>query len=160
MGAGKTAIGRQLARLLRLEFKDSDLVIQERTGVDIPFIFEKEGETGFRRREARVIDELSQGDNFVMATGGGAILAAENRRVMSERGIVVYLHASVATQLARTRRGRHRPLLDETDPAQKLSALFAVRDPLYRSIANHVVLTDNHRVPAVARKILQLVESA
>lgn len=160
MGSGKTAIGRQLARLLGLEFKDSDQVVQERTGVDIPFIFEKEGEAGFRQREARIIDELTRGDNIVLATGGGVILAAENRRVLAERGTVIYLHASVVTQLARTRRGRHRPLLDETDPATKLQSLFSIRDPLYRAIAHHIVPTDNHRVPAVARKIQSLLELA
>lgn len=159
MGAGKTAIGRQLARLLALDFNDTDIALQERTGVDIPFIFEKEGEAGFRKREARVIDELTQGENIVLATGGGAVLAEKNRQVLAERGTVIYLHASIEAQLARTRRGRHRPLLDDADPEQTLTDIFAVRDPLYRAIAHHVVLTDNHRVPAVAREITSLLES-
>lgn len=154
MGAGKTAIGRQLARLLDLEFHDSDRVIQERTGVDIPLIFEMEGEAGFRRREARVIAELCELEGIVLATGGGAVLDAGTRRLLPARGTVIYLSASVESQLARTRRGRHRPLLDAPDPAARLASILAQREPLYRDIAGHVIPTDGQKVTAVARRIL------
>jgi shikimate kinase len=108
MGAGKSAVGRQLARMLHLEFFDSDMEIESRTGVDIPFIFEKEGEAGFRQREARVIDDLSRKDGIVLATGGGVIMDPQNRNHLGARGFVVYLHTSVDQQLSRTRRGRRR----------------------------------------------------
>ncbi len=118
MGSGKTAVGRQLARRLGYRFVDSDAEIERRTGVDIPFIFEKEGEAGFRVREREVIDELSGQAGIVLATGGGAVLAEESRRRLAERGAVVYLEATVDEQLARTRRGRHRPLLFTEDPTR------------------------------------------
>ena len=111
MGAGKSAVGRQLARLLHLDFVDSDEEIERRTGVDIPFIFEKEGEAGFRKREAAAIDDLSKRDGIVLATGGGAVIDPKNRNHLGARGFVVYLHTSVDQQLSRTRKGRERPLL-------------------------------------------------
>lgn len=153
MGAGKSAVGRQLARALKLDFLDTDDEIERRTGVDIPFIFEKEGEAGFRRREAAVIEELTGYDDLVLATGGGAVGDPENRRLLAARGTVVYLHASVEQQVARTRRGRERPMLAEGDPAQTLRRLFAERDPLYREIADLVVETDRRRVRAVVEEI-------
>ena len=109
MGAGKSAVGRQLARLLHLDFIDSDEEIESRTGVDIPFIFEKEGEAGFRKREAKVIDELSRKSGIILATGGGVVMDPANRSNLGARGFVVYLHTTVEQQLDRTQRGRHRP---------------------------------------------------
>ena len=153
MGAGKSAVGRQLAKLLHLEFVDSDEEIEKRTGVDIAFIFEKEGESGFREREAKVIDELTQLQGVVLATGGGAILDPDSRSRLGARGFVVYLHTSVRQQLERTRRGRERPLLQNRPKGQVLDELMAVRDPLYREIADLVVETDGRRVQAVAREI-------
>ena len=153
MGAGKSAVGRQLARLLHLEFLDSDEEIETRTGVDIPFIFEKEGEEGFRMREVKVIDDLSQRDGVVLATGGGAVVDPESRSRLGARGFVVYLYTSVQQQLDRTQRGRNRPLLDNGDKETVLEELMAVRDPLYREIADLTVDTDGRRVQTVAREI-------
>jgi shikimate kinase len=158
MGAGKTAVGRQLARSLDMAFVDSDAEIEKRTGVDIPFIFEKEGEEGFRRRESTVIQDLSRLESVVMATGGGAILDPENRAALTGRGTVIYLHASVGQQLARTRLSDNRPLLHTDDPAGRLEELMAVREPLYRKMADLVVDTDGRRVKEVARDILRLLE--
>jgi shikimate kinase len=153
MGAGKSAVGRQLARMLHLDFLDSDDEIESRTGVDIAFIFEKEGEDGFRRREARVIDELSQLEGIVLATGGGAVIDPDSRSRLGARGFVVYLFTSVEQQLRRTSRGRERPLLENADPAVVLERLMSERDPLYREIADLVVNTDGRRVQTVAREI-------
>jgi len=157
MGAGKSAVGRQLARLLHLDFFDSDEEIERRTGVDIAFIFEKEGEEGFRKREAKVIDELSQKQGIVLATGGGAILDNDNRSYLGARGFVIYLFTTVRQQLDRTRRGRTRPLLQNGDKESVLKALMEIRDPLYREIADLVVETDGRRVQAVARDIAEAV---
>ena len=157
MGAGKSAVGRQLARLLHMDFVDSDEEVESRTGVDIPFIFEKEGEAGFRTREAKVIDDLSARQGVVLATGGGAILDAANRSRLGARGYVIYLHTSVAQQLDRTSRGRNRPLLVNDDPRAVLEALMEVRDPLYREIADLVVETDGRRVREVADEIRDAV---
>jgi len=159
MGAGKSAVGRQLARALHLGFVDSDDEIEARTGVDIPFIFEKEGEAGFRKREAAVIDELTARDGLVLATGGGAVIDAQSRSYLGGRGFVVYLHTSVDQQLQRTQRGRERPLLQNGDPREVLVDLLAVRDPMYREIADLVVSTDGRRVNAVVREILEHFES-
>lgn len=153
MGAGKSAVGRQLARLLHLDFVDSDDEIESRTGVDIPFIFEKEGEEGFRKREAAVIDNLSQREGVVLATGGGAVINAENRSRLGARGYVVYLYTTVDQQLERTQRGRERPLLDNADPRKVLEDFMEIRDPLYREIADLVIETDGRRVKAVAKQI-------
>ena len=153
MGAGKSAVGRQLAKLLHLEFIDSDEEIETRTGVDIPFIFEKEGEEGFRKREMKVIDELSQKDGVVLATGGGAVTDAESRSRLGARGFVVYLYTSVKQQLERTQRGRNRPMLENSDPEKVLEDLMTIRDPLYREVADLIVDTDGRRVQTVAREI-------
>ncbi len=155
MGAGKTAVGRQLARALQLHFVDSDVEMEERTGVDIAFIFEKEGEAGFRKREAALIDELTQREGVVLATGGGAVVDADSRRHLGGRGFVVYLHTSVDQQLARTRRGRTRPLLENDDPRTTLETLFETRDPLYREIADLVVETDRRKVRSVTGEIIE-----
>lgn len=155
MGAGKSAVGRQLARLLHMSFVDSDDEIEARTGVDIPFIFEKEGEAGFRKREAQVIDELTLMQGLVLATGGGAVIDADTRSRLGARGFVVYLETSVEQQLERTRRGRERPLLSSGDPRAVLETLMAERDPLYREIADVVVDTNGRRVNSVANDIFE-----
>lgn len=157
MGAGKSAVGRQLARVLHLDFVDSDEEIESRTGVDIPFIFEKEGEEGFRKREVKMIDELSQRQGVVLATGGGAILDAGSRSHLGARGFVIYLYTTVKQQLDRTQRGRTRPLLENGDKESVLEALMAERDPLYREIADLTVETDGRRVQAVARDITDAI---
>lgn len=155
MGSGKTAVGRCLARLLHLDFYDSDAEIELRTGVDIPYIFEKEGESGFREREREVIDSLTQLSNVVIATGGGAILLPENREHLASRGRVVYLKTSIEQQLERTRHGRQRPLLYTDDPEAKLRELMNFRLPLYQSLAQITVTTDGRQVRAVVDEIIQ-----
>ena len=154
MGAGKSAVGRPLARMLHLAFVDSDDEIESRTGVDIPFIFEKEGEEGFRKREAKVIDDLTARDGIVLATGGGAVVDPQSRSRLGGRGFVVYLHTTVDQQLQRTQRGRERPMLENGDRASILEELMAARDPLYREIADLIVETDGRKVKAVANEIV------
>lgn len=157
MGAGKSAVGRHLARTLHLSFVDSDDEIESRTGVDIAFIFEKEGESGFRKRESAVIEDLTKMDGVVLATGGGAIVLDANRSVLGGRGFVVYLFTTVDQQVQRTQRGRERPLLSSGDPRETLTELLAERDPLYREIADLVVETDGRRVSAVANEIIEQI---
>ncbi|MCH8158858.1 MAG: shikimate kinase AroK [Proteobacteria bacterium] len=157
MGAGKSAVGRYLARTLHLSFVDSDDEIESRTGVDIAFIFEKEGEQGFRKREAAVIDDLSKIDGVVLATGGGAVVDPENRSRLGGRGYVVYLYTSVDEQVSRTQRGRKRPMLENDDPRGTLEELLAKRDPLYREIADLVVETDGRKVKSVANEIIEQI---
>jgi shikimate kinase len=153
MGSGKTAVGRHLARMLRFTFYDSDADIEARTGVDIAFIFEKEGEAGFRVREKESIERLTQLPSIVLATGGGAVIDADNRRYLADRGVVVYLETSVDQQLERTRHGRHRPLLNDSDPEQKLVELMQRRAVLYAEIADVTVSTDGRRVQLLAEEI-------
>lgn len=155
MGAGKSAVGRHLARTLHLAFVDSDDEVESRTGVDIAFIFEKEGEEGFRKREAAAIDDLTKMDNVVLATGGGAVINAENRSRLGGRGYVVYLYTTVDQQLARTQKGRERPLLESGDRREILEELFEQRDSLYREIADLVVETDGRKVHSVANEIVE-----
>ncbi|MCH7536901.1 MAG: shikimate kinase AroK [Proteobacteria bacterium] len=157
MGAGKSAVGRYLARTLHLSFVDSDDEIESRTGVDIAFIFEKEGEQGFRKREAAVIDDLSKIDGVVLATGGGAVVDPENRSRLGGRGYVVYLYTSVDEQVSRTQRGRKRPMLENDNPRGTLEELLAKRDPLYREIADLVVETDGRKVKSVANEIIEQI---
>jgi len=153
MGAGKSAVGRQLARLMRMDFVDSDDEIEHRTGVDIPFIFEKEGEEGFRKREAKIIEELSVRQGIVLATGGGAVMDSRNRSYLGARGFVIYLHTTVEQQLDRTKRGRNRPLLNNKDRKAVIAELMEIRDPLYREISDLVVKTDGRLVREVAAEI-------
>ncbi|MEQ1579089.1 MAG: shikimate kinase AroK [Steroidobacteraceae bacterium] len=160
MGSGKTAVGRQLARMLDLEFVDSDVEIEARTGVDIPLIFEKEGEVGFREREREAIDALTTREGIVLATGGGAVLKPANRENLSQRGCVVYLQTSVEQQMERTRHGRQRPLLYTSDPKTRLRELLVERLPLYESTADLIVSTDGRRVQAVAEEIAQLLAAS
>ncbi len=157
MGAGKTTIGKQLANQLGLEFVDSDQEIQSRTGVDIPTIFEYEGEEGFRDREQSAIDDLTQLEQRVLATGGGAVLRPANRQNLSARGIVVYLECSPEQQFERTYRDRKRPLIQTDDPLESLRELMATREPLYRETADYVVSTEGRSASAVAREILERV---
>jgi shikimate kinase len=158
MGSGKSTIGKQLASALGLDFQDSDHEIQRRTGVDIPTIFAFEGETGFRAREKAVIDALTAMDGVVLATGGGAILDPDNRRALSSRGVVVYLHCSPEQQYRRTSHDRNRPLLQTEDPLQRLRELMAVRDPLYRETADLVVSTEKRSAAAVTKEIVRLLQ--
>jgi shikimate kinase len=160
MGSGKSAVGKQLSRLLEIPFYDSDAEIERRTGVDISFIFEKEGETGFRQREHEAIELLTGMDRIVLATGGGAVLLPENRRLLAERGCVVYLKTSVAQQADRVRQARTRPLLSNVDPAAKLGELMSLREPLYAQIADITVATDNRKVRCVADDVLRELETA
>jgi shikimate kinase len=153
MGSGKTAVGRILARMLRFTFHDSDADIEAKTGVDIAFIFEKEGEPGFRIRERESIERLTRLESIVLATGGGAVIDENNRRVLSERGMVVYLATSINQQLERTRHARHRPLLNDADPEQRLQELMQRRAILYAGIADLTVSTDGRRVQLVAEEI-------
>jgi shikimate kinase len=157
MGAGKTTVGRHLADLLGRPFIDSDHEIEARTGANIPWIFEKEGEEGFRQREQQVIDYLTQQSGIVLATGGGAVTRVQNCEFLQQRGIVVYLYTPVEMQLARTSRDRNRPLLQVANPEAKLKELLAIRDPLYRQVAHHVVPTSDGSARDLAQKIIQLI---
>ncbi len=155
MGSGKTAVGKYLARLLRVPFYDSDAEIERRTGVDIPYIFEKEGEPGFRERERETLEVLTATEPMVLATGGGAVLRPENRGYLATRGFVVYLQTSVAQQANRVRHARNRPLLNNVDPALKLEQLMRERAPLYDAVADVTVSTDGRRVRSVAEEIIK-----
>jgi shikimate kinase len=160
MGAGKTTIGRLLAKTLGLDFLDSDKQIEQRTGVSIPMIFEYEGEAGFRKREAEVLAELARMDGVVVATGGGSILLPENRERIKRHGFVAYLYCPVDTQLERTRRDSNRPLLDTEDPRQKLVDLFAVREPIYRALADFIVDTGQDSSRSAVRQIVRAFHQA
>lgn len=160
MGAGKSSIGRQLAKHLGLPFWDSDKLLEQRTGVDIPTIFEFEGESGFRLRESRIIDELTSKTGVVLATGGGAVLNARNRQQLRERGTVVYLRAAIDTQLRRTAKDRNRPLLQTEDRRTRLMLLLAQRDPLYREIADIIVSADRHNMMLILKSLLEKLMSS
>jgi 3-dehydroquinate synthase len=154
MGAGKTTIGRMLARRLGMRFADSDHEIEARTGASVPWIFEIEGEPSFRKREAEMIRELTAGSGLVLATGGGAVLNPDSRRLLAERGTVIYLRASVNSILARTAHDKNRPLLQTADPRRKLEDLTAQREPLYREIADIVIDTGRPNVQSMVQTIL------
>ncbi len=160
MGAGKTTIGRQLAHSLGLEFDDTDQEIQRRTGVDIPTIFEYEGEEGFRKREMKAIADMVERDNIVLATGGGAVTQPENRRLLAARGYVIYLSCSPEQQYERTYKDKNRPLLQNGDPLETLKALNAERDPLYREIADLVVSTEGRSAQSVVKEVIRHFEEA
>ena len=161
MGAGKTTVGRALAKELKFRFIDSDHEIENRTGVPIPTIFEIEGETGFRQREKQLIEELTAEEGVLLATGGGVILDADNRRCLHERGTVVYLAATPQVLHERTRHDRNRPLLQVDDRLEVLQNLHKLRDPLYRETA-HLVVEINHGSAAqvVRRIVSQLSDDA
>lgn len=153
MGAGKTSVGRVLAKRLGKTFYDSDHVIEERTGVRIPVIFDIEGEEGFRAREQAVIRELTDLKNVVLATGGGAVLDAENRRMLRERGTVIYLRAAVRELINRTRHDKNRPLLQTSDPQVRLAAIFEQRDPLYKEVAHLVIETGTPSMHSLVNRL-------
>jgi len=154
MGAGKSTIGRLLAKVLGRTFKDSDYEIEQRSGVNIPWIFDQEGEQGFRARESAMLAELCGQNDLVLATGGGAVLDAGNRALLRRSGFVVYLRIPVAEQLKRTAQNRSRPLLNQGSPEQVLEQLMVVRDPLYREIADLMIETDGGTPQQTAEEIL------
>lgn len=160
MGAGKSTIGRLLASELNYNFRDSDRVIEERTGADIPWIFDMEGEEGFRERETAVLQELAGEQATVVATGGGIVLREQNRELMKSAGYVCYLTASIDQLVERTARDKKRPLLQVENPRQKIIDLLTLRDPLYQSAADFIVNTDRRSPKAVAQDIANLVLNA
>ncbi|MGX2975173.1 shikimate kinase AroK [Ursidibacter arcticus] len=159
MGAGKSTIGRQLAQMLNMDFLDSDSVIEERAGADIDWIFDIEGETGFRKREERIINELTQSQGLVLSTGGGSVLSKDNRNALSARGIVVYLETSIDKQFERTQRDKKRPLLQTEDPYQVLQELAKIRNPLYEEIADITLQTDEQAAKVVATQIIEMMDN-
>ncbi|MEM7251537.1 MAG: shikimate kinase AroK [Pseudomonadota bacterium] len=158
MGAGKSTVGRQLAKQLRKDFIDCDTEIERRTGASIPLIFEIEGEEGFRRRETTVLAALAERRGVVLATGGGAVLASENREVLSGNGFVIYLASPAELLYERTYRDKNRPLLQTEDPLGRLQALVAERDPLYREVADLVMDTNRRTSRYTVRDIVRAVE--
>ena len=160
MGAGKSTIGRQLAQLLNMDFVDTDAEIEERAGADISWIFDVEGEEGFRKREERLINELTQRQGIVLSTGGGAVLSKDNRNHLSARGIVIYLETTVDKQYQRTQRDKKRPLLqDVTDPRQVLEDLAKVRNPLYEEVADITLPTEEQSAKVMATQIIDLIDN-
>ena len=157
MGAGKSTIGRLLANDLRLEFKDTDKEIEDRSGVDIPWIFDMEGEEGFRNRETSVLEELVKLNQILLATGGGIVCKNENRRMLASNGRVVYLRASINEQVRRTSKDKKRPLLQSNDPRQVLTDLMEEREPLYLEVADYVIETDRRSPKSVAEELTQLL---
>lgn len=155
MGSGKSTVGQQLAGELGKEFLDCDRVLEERTGVDIPYIFDIEGEEGFRRREAAVLRELTARRGIVLATGGGVVGDPENRRALAGNGFVVYLHAPAELLHQRTSRDRNRPMLHADDPRARIDELLALREPLYRGVADLVVETDRRGSRRVVQEIVR-----
>lgn len=155
MGAGKTTIGRQLAKELKKDFYDSDQEIEARTGADIAWIFDIEGEAGFRQREKKVIEELTNLQGIVMASGGGAVIEPDNRKFLAGRGYVVYLNVSLEQQWDRTKRDKSRPMLQTQTPKKVLEELHAIRDPLYTEIADKVILTDGRTIRSVCNEIVE-----
>jgi shikimate kinase len=153
MGAGKTSVGKNLARRLGKQFYDSDHVIESRTGVRVAVIFEIEGEAGFRARERAVIEEMTALQDIVLATGGGAVLDPENRNFLRTRGTVVYLRAAVKDLLNRTRHDKNRPLLHTADPKSRLTELFELRDPIYRDVAHVVMDTGSQSLASLVNRL-------
>ena len=153
MGAGKTTIGRFLAEILELEFIDLDTAIEERCGANIPWIFDVEGEAGFRKRESRMLEEITLRSNVLLATGGGAVLSESNRELLKQQGYVVYLNASAAQLLERTAHDRNRPLLQVENPQEVIEKLLSERDPLYREVADLVIVTEKRKPQVVAEDI-------
>lgn len=158
MGAGKSSVGRQLSRISGLDFFDVDEEIVRRTGVDIPTIFDIEGEQGFRDREEQVLDDLTQHDHAIIATGGGVVTREVNRQHLRSRGTVVYLQCGVDEQLRRTAHDRNRPLLQTNDPRKRLSELLKARDPLYRDVADLLFETRPQPVHVTARALYRQLQ--
>jgi shikimate kinase len=157
MGAGKTTIGRLLSKTLKLQFIDLDTEIEKRCGADIPWIFDVEGEAGFRKRESQLLNDITASTGILLATGGGAVLREQNRRLLQQRGYVVYLTASADQLLERTAHDRNRPLLQVDDPAAVIDALLRERDPLYREIADLVIATEQKKPQLVADEIARII---
>jgi shikimate kinase len=157
VGAGKSTIGRHLAQMLHLDFFDSDEEIERRTGVDIAWVFDKEGEESFRRRESKVIDDLTEKHGIVLATGGGSVECKDVRNRLSARGIVVYLDTTIDKQVVRTKKDKRRPLLQVDNPREVLEQLSEVRTPLYEEIADVVIRTDEQSAKVVAHQIIENV---
>jgi shikimate kinase len=161
MGAGKTTIGKLLAKEVGYEFYDSDKEIEKRTGANIPWIFDVEGEAGFRDRESLVVKELSEMSQIILATGGGAMLRPENRESVCRKGFVVYLNTSVEQQYNRTHKDKNRPLLQSGANAFTiLKELYEVRDPIYRSVADMVIETDKKSLKVIVRDIVKVLEKS
>lgn len=160
MGAGKTTVGRQLAKRLGKTFHDADRDVEERTGVSVAVIFEIEGEAGFRKREAEAIEQLTTLDDIVLATGGGAVLDSRNREHLKSRGFVIYLHALPAVLWHRTRADKSRPLLQGADPRERLEAIYGARDPLYREVADLVVDTGRQGIGPLVSQVLARFDEA
>ncbi|QIQ41533.1 MAG: shikimate kinase AroK [Buchnera aphidicola (Aphis urticata)] len=159
MGAGKSTIGRQLSQQLNMEFFDSDQEIEKRTGATISWVFDVEGENGFREREVKVINEITQKQGIILATGGGSIKCKENRNILSARGIVVYLETTIEKQLSRTNRDKKRPLLQKNISNRIILEHLAIeRNPLYEEIADFKIHTDSQSAKAVANNIIRLLE--
>jgi len=158
MGAGKSTVGKLLAKKLGRRFLDADHVIEDRCGVKIPVIFEMEGEDGFRKREAQVIKDITAEHDVILATGGGAVLLPENRQILSERGAVIYLHANPIELWHRTKGGEGRPLLKNGDAKKILENLYAIRDPLYREIADYVIETGKPSVNQLVNTLIMQLE--
>ena len=159
MGAGKSTIGRQLAQQLNMEFFDSDQEIERRTGADVSWVFDVEGEEGFRDREEKVINELTEKQGIVLATGGGSVKSRETRNRLSARGVGVYLETTIEKQLARTQRDKKRPLLQVDTPREVLEQLAQERNPLYEEIADVTIRTDEQSAKVVANQIIHLLEN-
>ena len=160
MGAGKSTVGRYLASRLSFSFVDTDHLIEERAGADIPWIFDVEGEAGFRARETAILEYLQGVESHVIATGGGIVVRAENHQKLKALGKVVYLTASIEQLLARTAKDKKRPLLQVADPRSRIEELLHQRDPLYRSLADYVLQTDGRSSKWVVQQILQLLGAA
>lgn len=157
MGAGKSTIGRQLSSKLGFEFFDTDTIIESRSGADIPWIFDVEGEQGFRDRETAVLADLITCKNTVLATGGGIVLREGNRRLLSQIGMVIYLRASIEQLIKRTKKDKKRPLLQVQNPEQKIKELVELRDPIYREVADEIIVTDGSSAKGIVQKISELI---
>ena len=159
MGAGKSTIGRRLAAAVDKVFVDADHALEDRTGVEIPLIFELEGEAGFRKRESELLAQLVRREGIVLATGGGVVLSAQNRAHLAEHGFVVYLDAPIDLLVARVARDRHRPLMQTADPKATMQEIMHIRDPLYRESADIVVRSTHQSSRFVVKEILQRIEA-
>ncbi|WP_367680610.1 shikimate kinase AroK [Candidatus Fukatsuia anoeciicola] len=158
MGAGKSTVGRQLAQQLNMDFFDSDKEIEQRTGADVGWVFDVEGEDGFRNREKKIINELTKKQGIVLATGGGSVKFKETRNYLSVRGIVIYLDITIEKQLTRTQHNKKRPLLQMNEPGQKVLEKLAIEyKPLYEEIADFTIHTDNQSAKLVANQIINLL---
>ena len=155
MGAGKSTVARRLAKRLQLQFFDTDQEIERRTGATVALIFEIEGEKGFRKREAEIIDELTKRSNIVLATGGGAVLDPDNRKILADRGVVIYLRTGLDQLVRRTARDSKRPLLKTDNPAAKLAELLGIRGPLYENLADLIIDTDQRTIQSIVDEITE-----